>query len=95
LDVIERTATGVRIRLHVQPRASRSELAGRHGDAIKVRLTAPPVDGAANEALLQFLAVRLQVPRNALSLVSGGSGRSKVVAIEAISPEDASRRLGL
>jgi len=93
--VIERTATGVRIRLHVQPRASRSELAGRHGDAIKVRLTAPPVDGAANEALLQFLAVRLQVPRSALSLVSGGSGRSKVVAIEAISPEDASRRLGL
>jgi uncharacterized protein (TIGR00251 family) len=95
LDVIERTATGVRIRLHVQPRASRSGLAGRHGDAIKVRLTAPPVDGAANEALLQFLAVRLQVPRSALSLVSGGSGRSKVVAVEAISPEDASRRLGL
>jgi uncharacterized protein (TIGR00251 family) len=95
LDLIERTATGVRIRLHVQPRASRSELAGRHGDAIKVRLTAPPVDGAANEALLRFLAVRLEVPRSALSLVSGGSGRSKVVAIEAISPEDASRRLGL
>jgi uncharacterized protein (TIGR00251 family) len=95
LDVIERTATGVRIRLHVQPRASRSELAGRHGDAIKVRLTAPPVDGAANEALLQFLAARLQVPRSALSLVAGASGRSKVVAIEAISPEDASRRLGL
>jgi uncharacterized protein (TIGR00251 family) len=95
LDVIERTASGVRIRLHIQPRASRSELAGRHGDAIKVRLTAAPVDGAANEALLQFLAVRLQVPRSALSLVSGGSGRSKVVTIEAISPEDASRRLGL
>jgi uncharacterized protein len=95
LDVIERTATGVRIRFHVQPRASRSELAGRHGDAIKVRLTAPPVDGAANEALLQFLAARLQVPRSVLSLVSGGSGRSKVVAVEAMSPEDASRRLGL
>jgi uncharacterized protein (TIGR00251 family) len=95
LDVIERTTTGVRIRLHVQPRASRSELAGRHGDAIKVQLTAPPVDRAANEALLQFLAVRLQVPRSALSLVSGGSGRAKVVAVEAISPEEASRRLGL
>jgi len=93
--VIERTATGIRLRLHVQPRASRSELAGRHGDAIKVRVTAPPLDGAANEALLRLLAVRLQVPLSALSLVAGGSGRSKVVAVEAISPEDASRRLGL
>jgi uncharacterized protein (TIGR00251 family) len=93
--MIERTATGNRLRLHVQPRASRSELAGRHGDAIKVRLTAPPVDGAANEALLRFLASQLQVPRSALSLVAGGSGRSKVVAIEAITAEDASRRLGL
>ena len=95
MDMIERTATGIRLRLHVQPRASRSELAGRHGDAIKVRLTAPPVDGAANEALLRFLASQLQVPRSALSLVAGGSGRSKVVAIEAITAEDASRRLGL
>jgi uncharacterized protein (TIGR00251 family) len=95
VDLIERTATGIRLRLHVQPRASRSELAGRHGDAIKVRLTAPPVDGAANEALLRFLALQLQVPRSALSLVAGGSGRSKVVAIESITPEDASHRLGL
>jgi uncharacterized protein (TIGR00251 family) len=95
VGVIERTATGIRLRLHVQPRASRSELAGRHGDAIKVRVTAPPRDGAANEALLRLLAVRLQVPLSALSLVAGGSGRSKVVAVEAISPEDASRRLGL
>jgi uncharacterized protein (TIGR00251 family) len=95
VDVIERTATGIRLRLHVQPRASRSELAGRHGNAIKVRLTAPPVDGAANQALLRFLASRLEVPMSALSLVAGGSGRSKVVAIEAITPEDASRRLGL
>ena len=93
--MIERTATGIRLRLRVQPRASRSELAGRHGDAIKVRLTAPPVAGAANEALLRFLASRLQVPLSALSLVAGGSGRSKVVAIEAITLEDASRLLGL
>jgi uncharacterized protein len=95
VDVIERTATGIRLRLHVQPRASRSELAGRHGNAIKVRLTAAPVDGAANEALLQFLASRLEVPLSALRLMAGGSGRSKVVAVDAITPEDASRRLGL
>jgi uncharacterized protein len=95
VDVIQRTATGIRLRLHVQPRASRSELAGRHGDAIKIRLTAPPVDSAANEALLRFLASQLEVPLSALSLVAGGTGRSKVVAIEAITPEEASRRLGL
>ena len=65
MDVIERTATGIRLRLHIQPRASRSELAGRHGNAIKVRLTAPPVDGAANEALLRFLASRLEVSLSA------------------------------
>jgi uncharacterized protein (TIGR00251 family) len=95
VDVIERTATGIRLRLHIQPRATRSELAGRHGNAIQVRLTAPPVDGAANEALLRFLASRLEVPLSALSLVAGGNGRSKVVAVDAITPEDASRRLGL
>jgi len=95
VDLIERTATGSRLRLHVQPRASRTELAGRHGDAIKVRLTAPPVHGAANEALLRFLASRLQVPLSALTLVAGGSGRSKMVAVEAITPEEACRRLGL
>jgi uncharacterized protein (TIGR00251 family) len=95
VDVIQRTATGIRLRLHVQPRASRSELAGRHGDAIKIRLTAPPVDSAANEALLRFLASQLEVPLSALSLVAGGTGRSKVVAIDAITPEEASRRLGL
>jgi uncharacterized protein (TIGR00251 family) len=95
VDLIERTASGVRLRLHVQPRASRSELGGRHGDAIKVRLTAPPVDGAANQALLRFLAAQLEVPLSALSLVAGASGRSKVVAVEAITPEIASRRLGL
>jgi uncharacterized protein (TIGR00251 family) len=95
VDVIERTATGIRLRLHVQPRASRSELAGRHGDAIKVRLTAPPVDGAANEALLRFLAVWLHVPQSALRLVAGEGRRSKMVSVEAMTPEVASRRLGL
>ena len=54
---------GIRIRIHVQPRASRTEIAGRHGDALKVRLAAPPVDGAANDALLDFIADRLGVPR--------------------------------
>jgi uncharacterized protein (TIGR00251 family) len=87
------TATGVRLTLHVQPRASRTEAAGRHGDALKVRLAAPPVDGAANEALVRFLAERLEVPRSAIRIESGARARAKVVAVDGISPREAERRL--
>jgi uncharacterized protein (TIGR00251 family) len=79
----------------VQPRASRDEIAGLAGGAIRVRLTAPPVEGAANEALLRFLAARLCVPRSALTLVSGHTGRAKVVAVGGVSAEEVGRRLGL
>jgi uncharacterized protein (TIGR00251 family) len=81
--------------VRVQPRASSTELAGRHADALKVRLRAPPVDGAANEALVRFLAERLDVPRSAVRIEVGTTGRSKVVAVEGISLETASRRLDL
>jgi uncharacterized protein (TIGR00251 family) len=89
------TPTGVRLRLHVQPRASRTEIAGRHGAALKVRIAAPPVDGAANEALVRFLADRLGVSRSAVQLESGAGGRAKVIVVEGIGLEDAGRRLGL
>lgn len=54
--------------MRVQPRASRTEVAGPYGDAVRIRLTAPPVDGAANEALVRFLAERLEVPRSAVRI---------------------------
>lgn len=92
---ISPTAGGVRLRLRVQPRASREELAGLAGDAIRIRLTAPPVDGAANEALVRFLASRLEVSRSAVELVGGRSGRSKLVEVTGISLAEAARRLGL
>ena len=88
------TATGIRLRLHVQPRASRTEIAGPHGDALKIRLAAPPVDGAANEALVRFLAERLGVSRTAIRLESGANRRAKVVAVDGIGPEEAAHRLG-
>ncbi|NIM49191.1 MAG: YggU family protein [Gemmatimonadales bacterium] len=81
--------------IHVQPRAKRTEVAGWHGDAIKIRLTAPPVDGAANDALLQFLAQRLGVPRAAVTIVSGTTGRRKRVSVDGIAQEEAFRALGL
>ncbi len=72
---------GVLVRVHVQPRAARTEIVGRHGDAIKIRLKAPPVDGAANEELLRFLAERLGLPRSAVALARGATGRAKTVAV--------------
>jgi uncharacterized protein (TIGR00251 family) len=71
----------LRIRLHVQPRASRTEVAGVHGDALRVRVAAPPVEGEANQELLRFLAKKLRLPKSDLQLVHGESGRTKVIEI--------------
>lgn len=75
---------GVRVRVHVQPRASRTELAGVHGDALKVRLAAPPVNGAANEALTEFLAREFGVARRAVRIVSGYGSRTKLVELDGV-----------
>ncbi len=83
-----------RLKVHVQPRAKRSGVAGRHGNALKVRLAAPPVDGAANEELVAVLAAALGVPRRAVRIVAGLAGRDKVVEVEGLSPGEAERRLG-
>lgn len=86
---------GVRLRVRVQPRASRNEIAGAHGDELRIRLQAPPVDGAANEALVRFLAEVLDVPRSAVEIVSGLAARSKTVAVRGIAEGDAARRLAI
>ncbi|MFZ3019777.1 MAG: DUF167 family protein [Gallionella sp.] len=67
--------------LHIQPGAKRSELAGLHGEALKIRLAAPPVEGRANEALLKFIAGLFDVPVRQVELKQGGQSRHKVVAI--------------
>jgi uncharacterized protein (TIGR00251 family) len=69
--------------LHVQPGASRTEVAGLHGDALRIRLAAPPVDGKANAELLRFLANAFAVPRRQVSLLRGETSRQKVVRVEA------------
>jgi len=68
--------------VHVQPKASRDRIDGTHGERLKVRITAPPVDGRANEHLLKFLACEFGVPRRQVVLVSGETGRSKRIRIE-------------
>lgn len=89
------TLVGARLTLHIQPRARRTEAAGRHGDAIKVRVAAPPVDGEANAALIEWLASTLGVPRRAVTLVAGESGRRKVVDVTGVDVRTARTRLGL
>jgi hypothetical protein len=68
---------GVVLSLHIQPGAKRTEIIGRHGDALKIRLAAPPVDGKANEALIVFIARALGVPKARIELVSGQTSRVK------------------
>ena len=81
----------VRLSVRVQPRASSNGFAGIHGNSLKVRLTAPPVEGAANEALVNFLADTFAVPRRAIMILAGESSRSKIVEIEGVTERDVYR----
>ena len=83
----------LRIAVRVQPRASRNRLTGLIGDAVKIQLTAPPVEGAANAALIAFLAEILEVSRSRIRVVTGDHSRSKVVEIEADDPVALEARL--
>ena len=76
----------VRLTLRVQPRAGRSRVLGRHGVALKVQVAAPPVEGAANAAVVEVIADWLDVPRRSVALVQGERGRDKVVAIAVADP---------
>lgn len=80
-DWFRRNGEVVTLTLHVQPGAKRSELVGLHGDALKIRLAAPPVEGRANDALLGFLGKLFDVPQRQIELRQGGQSRHKVVAI--------------
>ncbi|MBN2368933.1 MAG: DUF167 domain-containing protein [Vicinamibacteria bacterium] len=75
---------GVRLRIRVQPRASREELGNVRGGALVVRVTAPPVENAANAALVRLLARRLRVPASSMRIVRGGTGRDKLVEIDGV-----------
>jgi uncharacterized protein (TIGR00251 family) len=84
---------GVTFAVRVVPRASRNEIVGVHGDALKVRLTAPPVEGRANEALVVLLAQRLGVRKSQVEIVAGVSSRRKVVCVIGLSGQEVGGRL--
>ncbi len=79
------TAVGLEIRVHVQPRARRSEFAGIHNGAIKLKVTAPPIDDAANRAIIEFLSDRLGVAKSSLHIISGLRSRDKTLQISGLS----------
>ncbi len=85
---------GVVLTLHIQPGAKRTECAGLHGEALKIRLAAPPVDGKANEALVAFLAKALGVPKSRVELVSGEASRAKRVRVAGVDAELVRRTFG-
>ena len=81
--------------VRVQPRAKKNAVVGEMGDALKIALTAPPVEGRANQACIEFLAEMVGVSRSAVSIVSGATSRNKVVRIAGTSAAALRRRLGL
>ena len=83
LEVTER-AGAIRFAVRVQPRAARNEVAGVHDGALKLRVNAPPVDGAANDAIVTLLAERLHVPRRVIRIVSGVTARTKLIEVDGV-----------
>jgi uncharacterized protein (TIGR00251 family) len=93
LDIRD-TDAGLTLRVRVQPRASRDAFAGEREGALVVRLTAPPVEGAANDALARVLGKALGVAPSAVQVVTGTSGRNKVVSVAGVDAATARKRLG-
>ncbi len=88
------TTTGaVRIAVRVQPRSPRDRIAGRRGDRLRVQVTAPPVAGAANAAVIELVATWLDVPRRTVSIVQGQAGRDKVIELATDDPAGLTRRI--
>jgi uncharacterized protein (TIGR00251 family) len=81
--------------IHVQPKAKTTDVVGWHGDAVKIRVAAPPVEGAANEALVHFLAEQLGVARGAVRVVSGATARRKRIVIDGVERGRVLELLGL
>jgi uncharacterized protein (TIGR00251 family) len=90
---VEEREGSVRFTVRAQPRASRTEIVGGHGDGVRIRLAAPPVEGAANAELISFLAKKLGVPKSAVRVVKGERGREKLVEVDEIGAEEVEARL--
>lgn len=95
MPVLTQRGADVLLAVHVHPRAARTELAGLHGEALKVRIAAPPVGGAANEALRAFLADRLDIPPSRVRIQRGPASRTKVLCLQGLRADEVAARLDL
>ena len=87
------STTGVTFAVKVHPRAKKNAIAGEVGDALKVALTAPPVDGKANDACIEFFAKLLKVPRSSVTIAAGQASRNKVIRVAGLTAEQVRERL--
>jgi hypothetical protein len=92
---IQNSPAGVTFAIKVHPRAKKNAITGEVGDALKVALTAPPMDGKANEACIEFFAKLLKVPRSSVTIASGLTSRNKVIRVAGLSVEELGKRLVL
>jgi len=92
---VHQTPTGVTFAIKVHPRAKRNAITGEFGDALKLALTAPPVEGRANEACIEFFANLLKVPRSSVTITSGETGRRKVIRVAGLSAKEVQERIGV
>lgn len=90
---IEQSGGGATFAVKVHPRAKKNAITGEVGDALKVALTAPPVDGKANAACIEFFAKLLNVPQSSVTIASGQSSRNKVIRVAGLSAEEIKKRL--
>lgn len=93
--MITKSDRGVRLTLFIQPKASKNEIIGPHNGALKVKITAPPVDGKANAELVEFLSETLGIPKRQIEILKGETGRNKSVEITGLTAEEVSTKLGL
>ena len=94
-SIVQGTKDGAVLTIHVQPNASKTECVGVHGGALKIRVAAPPVEGAANEEVIRFLARQLSISRTSVRIQSGASGRHKRLLVKGLSVLQVHARLNL
>ena len=92
-DKMNEAATTLKI--HLLPRASRDEICGLQGDAIKVKVTAPPIEGKANMALQKFIAKKLHLASSQVEIMAGQRSREKILRISGVTQEDVEKALGI